>query len=95
MPTLVQKIRREFGESFKDVLAGFARMKYSKRCTALTLGITTSYFNVYLKRYAPDVQFPARKDLNEACIPKGKGWPKGLKGQNGMTREAWEIRRAN
>lgn len=91
--TTIRRIQIEFGESFRQVVSGMARMRYSKRCTALTLGITTSYFNVYLKRYAPDVHFPARKDLNEACIPKGKGWPKGLKGQNGMTREAWETRR--
>ena len=93
--TRVQQIRKEFGEPFKDIVRDFAQMRYSKRCTALTLGITTSYFNVYLKRYAPDVQFPARKDFNEACIPKGKGYPKGRPRGPEAAYKAWETRRTN
>jgi len=77
--TKIQEIRREYNEPFRDVVAGFAMMQYSKRCTAMALGIVPSYFDVYLKRYAPDVKFPLRKDLNESCVPKGRGWPKGKK----------------
>lgn len=93
--TTIRRIQIEFGEPFRKVVSDFAQMRYSKRCTALTLGITVSYFNVYLQRYAPDVKFPLRHELNDACIPRGKGWPKGLKGKNGMTKEAWKKRRGN
>jgi len=82
--TVVQRVRKEFDEPFRDVISGFAIMGYSRRSTARILEISWDYFRRYLlPRYAPDAPWKARIDLRDDCKPKGKGWPKGLRGRNG------------
>lgn len=81
--TKVQQIRKEFNEPFRDVVAGFAQMGYSRRATAQILGINTSYFRQLIGYYAPDAQWKKQVDMRDECKPrpsKGKGgWPKGKK----------------
>ena len=80
--TKVHQIRREFGEPFRDVVAGFAAMGYSIRATAEILEVNLSYFRKYLlPRYAPDAPWKAQKDMRDECKPRPShgGWPKGKK----------------
>lgn len=76
--TKVHQVRREFGEPFRDVVAGLAAMRYSKRATAQALSINPSYFIKLCERYKVIDKFPIkRKDYNEMCKPPGH--PKGKK----------------
>lgn len=79
--TKVQQIRREFNEPFRDVVAGFALMGYSRRSTAEILEINRDYFfKTLLPLYAPDAPWKSRKDMRDDCKRKqGGGWPKGAK----------------
>lgn len=80
--TKVHQIRREFGEPFRDVVAGFAAMGYSIRATAEILEVNLSYFRKYLlPRYAPDAPWKMQKDMRDECKPRPShgGWPKGKK----------------
>lgn len=80
--TKVQSVRREFGEPFRDVVAGFAQMGYSRRAVAEILEINYSYLRTaLLPRYAPDAPWKAQADMRDECKPKPShgGWPKGKK----------------
>lgn len=72
-------MRAEFGEPFRDVIAGFAIMGYSRRATAEVLEINRDYFFKFLlPRYAPNAPWKPRKDMRDDCKSKqGGGWPKG------------------
>jgi len=81
--TKVQQVRKEFNEPFRDVIAGFAEMGYSRKATAQILEINTSYFRQLIGYYAPDAPWKRQAEMREECKPrpsKGKGgWPKGKK----------------
>jgi hypothetical protein len=79
MTTKVHQIRREFDEPFRDVVAGFAQMGYSRRATAEILEINRSYFVQHLlPRYANDVTWRPQREMRKECRPPGRGWPKGV-----------------
>lgn len=90
----LREIRKEYDEPFTQVIRGYARLGYSERATAEAMEMNKQTLHRWLNRFDLHRYFD-RRNYNESCIPRGKGWPKGLKGQNGMTREAWETRRAN
>ena len=79
MTTKVHQVRREFGEPFRDVVAGFAQMGYSRRATAEILEINRSYFCQHLlPRYAQGATWRPQREMRKECRPKGRGWPKGV-----------------
>jgi len=85
------RIREEFGESPSQVISGFAKMRMSKTLAAGAMGITTQTLLRLCRRY--NIEFVPQSDMVEQCKAKGKGWPKGVKGKNGMTKEAWVKRK--
>lgn len=76
MPSVVEQCRKEYGESFKDVVLGYARMGYSKNFVAKQLSTDRSWFQLLLKRYKLDKCFLPQGEQNGIC--RG-GWPKGKK----------------
>jgi len=85
------RIRKDFNEPPSQVISGFAKMRMSKRLTAGAMGITTQTLLRLCRKY--NIQFVPQSEMVEQCKGKGKGWPKGLKGKNGMTKEAWIKRK--
>ena len=79
-----QRIRAEFNESPSQVIRGFAQMRMSKRLTAGAMGITTQTLLRLCRRW--DIKFVPQSEMLDQCKPKGKGWPKGLKGLNGRKK---------
>jgi hypothetical protein len=78
--TVVQRIRKEFDEPFRDLIKKFAADGYSKTATAEILEINRSYFYQYLlPRYVPDAEWKKQADMRDECKPKGKGWIKEKK----------------
>lgn len=77
--TKVQQVRREFGESFREVVEGFAVMGYSRRATAAILEINLSHFRQLCDRFNLHQHFRAQKDMRPECRGGGAGWPKGKK----------------
>lgn len=72
--TKIQQVRKEYGESFKEVVIGFAEQGNSKRLTAATLGINSSYFLKLLDRFELHGHFRPKGEQRPEC--QG-GWPKG------------------
>lgn len=71
--TKVQKIRREYGESFRDVVKGFAQQGESIKGTARALEIEYKYFRRLLTRFGLLHHFRDRKDMKPEC--RGVGHP--------------------
>ena len=78
IPTMkrVRDIRKEYGESFSAVVGGYAKLGYSKKATREVLEIHGQLFQKLLTSYDLHRHFN-RKNYNDSCVPKGKGWPKG------------------
>lgn len=74
-------IRKEYGESFVEVVKGFARMGYSMRLTYKTLGIGERRFYKLVARFGLRDLF-VKENYNEQCQWKGAGWPKGKSRMN-------------
>ena len=79
--TKIQEIRKEYGEPFREVVRGYARMGYSKTATAQVLEISLSYFRQLLTRFDLH-RFFDPSTYNDSCksygYGSGKGWPKGV-----------------
>jgi len=70
-----QRVKAEFDTPVRELIASFARDKYSLRLTAGTLGISRETLTKYAKREG--IVFPDRVSQRKDCKPHGKGWPKG------------------
>jgi hypothetical protein len=80
--TKVQMVRKEYGEKFSDVVAGYARMGYSRTFTANLLDINLSYFRMLCSRFDLHKHFRKQRDMlpesRGVGVPKtGGGWPRG------------------
>lgn len=73
--TKVQQIRKEFNEPFRDVVAGFADMGYSRKMTARVLEVNPSWFDQLCERFDLKKHFRSRKEYISICKPPGR--PKG------------------
>lgn len=77
--TKIHQVRVEFGETFKDVVKGFAEMGYSRRATAEILEFNLSYFRQLCTRFDLHRYFKPQKDMRPECRAHGKGWLTGKK----------------
>lgn len=77
--TKIIRIRREFGEPFREVVKGFAEMGYSRRATAEILDINLSYFRQLCTRFDLHRHFKPQREMRPECRSHGggKGWLKG------------------
>ena len=64
-------VRKEFGESFPDVVRGFGAMGYSKRATAEVLGFNLSYFRQLLTRFNLHIHFVLQPQQRAECRSGG------------------------
>ena len=78
--TKIQAVRKEYGESFKEVVAGYALLGYSQRATAQILDFNRSYFRQILTRFDLHSLF-RRKNYNDSCKARSTGRPKGKPGK--------------
>lgn len=81
-PYWQRRIEAEFDEPAKAVIAGFARMGYSKILTAGALGITTQTLLNYVRREG--IVFADRENLRDECKPKPL--------KKGIVRNPWGRR---
>lgn len=70
-----QRIGAEYDMPVRELVASFARDKYSLRLTAGTLGISRETLTKYAKREG--IVFADRIGQRKDCRPRGKGWPLG------------------
>ncbi|MFA5380007.1 MAG: hypothetical protein WC455_29875 [Dehalococcoidia bacterium] len=79
--TKVQSIRSEYGEQFRDVVKGYAKMGYSRTFAAQILGISLSYFRQLCSRFDLHRYFRPQSEMvpesRGVGRPNCKGWPKG------------------
>ena len=78
--TKMALIRKEYGESFKEVVRGYAEMGYSRSFTASTLGINLSYFRQLCTRFDLHRHFKPQGQMRRECrqgTNSTGGWPKG------------------
>ncbi|AJF08281.1 hypothetical protein GSUB_17545 (plasmid) [Geoalkalibacter subterraneus] len=73
----LRQIEEEYGESFEEVVKGFAEMRYSRRRVASILGLNLSYFRSLLEKYDLSGHFLPQKEMRSDCKGHGPGWPKG------------------
>ncbi len=87
MTTKMHQVRQEFDEPFRDVVAGFAIMGYSRRATAEILDFNLSYFRELCTRFHLHRHFKPQRDMRPECKSRGNGgWPKGKKRPNANRR---------
>jgi len=79
--TKVQQIRQEYKEPFRDVVASFAALGYSRKATAQILEINPSWFDCLCDRFHLKSKFD-RSKYNASC--KAPGLPKGAKIKRGV-----------
>lgn len=72
----LRAIRQEYNEPFREVVRGYAALGYSKTATREVLGFWPQLFHRLLTQFDLH-QYFIRKNYNDSCVPKGKGWPKG------------------
>lgn len=79
MSTKMVRVRKDFGESFQDVVKGFAEMGYSRRAVADILDFNLSYFRQLCLRYDLHKYFKPQSEMRRECrrTKGGGGWPKG------------------
>ena len=70
-----QRIKAEYDIPVKELVASFARDKYSIRFTARVLEIGKTTLTKYAKREG--IIFADVHDRRKDCKAHGKGWPKG------------------
>lgn len=75
--TKMLRIRREYGESFCDVVKGYAELGYSRTLTAAVLGINLSYFRQLCSRFDLHRHYKPQGEMRRDCKGGGGGWPKG------------------
>jgi hypothetical protein len=71
--TKIQQIRKEYGETFCNVVKGYAEMGYSRALTAQILGIDRGYFRKLLNRHNLQSHFKPRMEMMPCC--RGVGHP--------------------
>lgn len=72
-----QRIKEEFGDNPKVIIASFFRDGYSKRLTAGAIGINRNTLIRFCKRAGIDST--KHNEMRLECKGHGKGWPKGKK----------------
>jgi hypothetical protein len=73
-------VRKEYGESFVDVVKGFAAQGNSRTLTARTLGFNLSYFRQLCSRFDLHKHFKPQGEMRDECKQgnlTGRGFPKG------------------
>jgi len=77
--TIVQSIRKEFNQSFHDVVRGVAGMGYSRRMTAAILDISPPWFNLLCVRFGLNRHFiPHKRRTDQVNFYRGpRPWVKG------------------
>lgn len=73
--TKIQQVAKDYGESFPVVVKGFARMGYSKKRTAETLGYTEGGFHKILTTWGLHSHFLPRSQQRDECRGKGVARP--------------------
>jgi len=76
--TKMLQVRREYGESFCDVVRGYAELGYSRRLTAAVLGINVGYFRQLCSRFDLHRHFRPQALMRPDCKGRGRGWPVGV-----------------
>jgi hypothetical protein len=74
--TIIQQVKNEYKESFREVVTGYAEMGYSMALVASVLEVDYKRFRHLVKRFGLRDHFD-RKKYNDVCKPKGKGWEPG------------------
>lgn len=73
--TTIHRIRKEFGEPFRDVVNGFAIMGCSRNLAAKTMGIDISHLYYLMRQQGIDAPWRKQKDMIDIC--KAPGHKKG------------------
>jgi hypothetical protein len=71
--TVMARIRKEYGEPFKDVVIGYAEMGYSKRATAKNLQISSLTLYKYLDRFNLHGHFKPQDQQRQECRRGNRG----------------------
>ena len=79
MASKMLQVRKEYGESFQEVVKGFAEMGYSRSRVAETLEFNLSYFRELCTRFDLHKHFKQQGEMRVECRRGfgSKGWPKG------------------
>lgn len=83
--SLLARIRKEHGMSFKDAVLHYANMGMSRKATAKALQVSISQFRLYLRRFNLDDSFVPQSQMLSDC--RG-GWPKGTPRPPALHRRA-------
>lgn len=73
---IVQRIRKEYGKPFREVVTKLADKGFSMRATAGILDVSEKQFYRLVNQYGLKACFD-RSKYNDSCRPKGMGWPAG------------------
>lgn len=75
--TKIQQVRREFGDSFQNVVRGFAEDGISQRLTAASLGMTRTTLVYHCRRF--DLLHLFKPRSQQAAICRAVGQPKNYR----------------